>query len=221
VIEALAYVKKAAAQANAELGVLDEDKMKSISAACDEILEGKLHDQFVLDMFQGGAGTSTNMNANEVIANRGLEIMGYEKGPYEHLHLNDHVNCSQSTSDAYPTSIKLAVILSLKDLLRAMLELKKALMAKGDAFADMLKMGRTENQDAVPMTLGQAFSAYGEMIESGMAALKRNVEELHQVNMGATAIGTGLNSPPGYADRVAQKLAVTKICHFGTALNSC
>ena len=206
-IEALALVKKAAAQANGELGVLDADKMKAIGAACDELLEGQLHDQFVVDMFQGGAGTSTNMNANEVIANRGLEIMGYEKGQYEHLHPNDHVNCSQSTNDAYPTAIKLAVILSLKDLLRAMLELKKALMAKGEAFADVLKMGRTENQDAVPMTLGQEFSAYAEMIESGMAALERNVEELHQVNMGATAIGTGLNSPPGYADLVAKKLA--------------
>ena len=206
-IEALAFVKKAAAQANAELGALDEDKMKAICAACDELLAGKWHDQFVVDMFQGGAGTSTNMNANEVIANRGLEIMGHEKGQYEHLHPNDHVNCSQSTNDAYPTSIKLAVILSLKDLLRAMRELKNALTAKGEEFADVLKMGRTENQDAVPMTLGQEFSAYAVMIETGMAALERNVEELHQVNMGATAIGTGLNSPPGYADLVAQKLA--------------
>ncbi len=206
-IEALALVKKAAAQANAELGVLDEDKMKAIGAACDELLEGKLHDHFVVDMFQGGAGTSTNMCANEVIANRGLEIMGHEKGQYEHLHPNDHVNCSQSTNDAYPTSIKLAVILSLKDLLGAMGELKNALAAKGEEFADILKMGRTENQDAVPMTLGQEFSAYAVMIETGMAALERNVEELYHVNMGATAIGTGLNSPPGYADLVAKKLA--------------
>ncbi len=206
-IEALAFVKKAAAQANAELGVLDEDKMKAICAACDELLEGKLHDQFVVDMFQGGAGTSTNMNANEVIANRGLELMGHEKGQYEHLHPNDHVNCSQSTNDAYPTSIKLAVILSLKDLLGAMEELRDALADKGEEFADILKMGRTENQDAVPMTLGQEFSAYAVMIESGMAALERNVEELHAVNMGATAIGTGLNSPPGYANLVSQKLA--------------
>ncbi len=205
-IEALAFVKKAAAMANCELGVLDEDKMKAICDACDELLEGKLHEHFVVDMFQGGAGTSTNMNANEVIANRGLEIMGYAKGQYEHLHPNDHVNCSQSTNDAYPTSIKLAVILSLKDLLRAMLELKKALMAKGEEFADVLKMGRTENQDAVPMTLGQEFSAYAEMIESAMEALERNVQEFHLINMGATAIGTGLNSPPGYAGLVARKL---------------
>ncbi|MBL0716293.1 MAG: aspartate ammonia-lyase [Desulfosarcina sp.] len=206
-IEALAFVKKAAAMANCELGVLDEDKMKAICAACDEILDGKLHDHFVVDMFQGGAGTSTNMNANEVIANRGLEIMGYEKGRYEHLHPNDHVNYSQSTNDAYPTAIKLAVILSLRELLGAMDGLKKALAVKGEEFADVLKMGRTENQDAVPMTLGQAFRAYGDMIDNAMEALDRNVAELHLINMGATAIGTGLNSPPGYADLVARKLA--------------
>jgi len=206
-IEALAFVKKAAAQANCELGVLDEDKMKAICTACDELLDGKLHEHFVVDMFQGGAGTSTNMNANEVIANRGLELMGHEKGQYEHLHPNDHVNCSQSTNDAYPTSIKLAVILSLQDLLGAMRQLQDALRAKGEEFADVLKMGRTENQDAVPMTLGQEFNAYAEMIDSGITALKRNAEELHLVNMGATAIGTGLNSPPGYADLVAKKLA--------------
>jgi aspartate ammonia-lyase len=206
-IEALAFVKKAAAQANCELGVLDETRMKAICEACDELLSGRLHDQFTVDMFQGGAGTSTNMMANEVIANRGLEIMGYKKGDYDHLHPNDHVNCSQSTNDAYPTAIKLAVLLSLKDLLGAMDELKVALEAKAEAFADVLKMGRTENQDAVPMTLGQEFSAYAVMIESAAEALKRTEEEFHNINMGATAIGTGINSPPGYADRVTQKLS--------------
>ncbi len=206
-IEALAFVKKAAAQANCELGVLDEKKMKAISQACDELLAGRLHDQFTVDMFQGGAGTSTNMMANEVIANRGLEIMGYRKGEYDHLHPNDHVNCSQSTNDAYPTAIKLAVLLSLKDLLGAMDELKAALEAKADEFADVLKMGRTENQDAVPMTLGQEFSAYAVMIESAAEALKRTEDEFHNINMGATAIGTGINSPPGYADRVTLKLS--------------
>jgi aspartate ammonia-lyase len=205
-IEALAFVKKAAALANGELGVLNEAQTKAIGQACDELLAGKLHRHFVVDMFQGGAGTSTNMNANEVIANRGLEIMGHEKGQYEHLHPNDHVNGSQSTNDAYPTAIKLAVLLSLQDLLGAMNQLREALQAKGDEFADVLKMGRTENQDAVPMTLGQEFSAYAEMIDSGMAALKRNAEEFLFINMGATAIGTGLNSPPGYADLVTQKL---------------
>jgi aspartate ammonia-lyase len=206
-IEALAFVKKAAAQANCELGVLDETRMKAICNACDELLAGQLHDQFTVDMFQGGAGTSTNMMANEVIANRGLEILGYKKGEYDHLHPNDHVNCSQSTNDAYPTAIKLAVLLSLKDLLGAMDELKAALEAKAEAFSDVLKMGRTENQDAVPMTLGQEFSAYAVMIESAAEALKRTEDEFHNINMGATAIGTGINSPPGYADRVTQKLS--------------
>jgi len=205
-IEALAFVKKAAALANHELEELSGDKMKAICAACDELLAGKLHDHFAVDMFQGGAGTSTNMNANEVIANRGLEIMGHTKGEYEFLHPNDDVNCSQSTNDAYPTAIKLAVLLSLKDLLAAMQELKEALERKAKEFADVLKMGRTENQDAVPMTLGQEFSAYAVMIESAASALQRAGDVLHDINMGATAIGTGINSPPGYADLVTQKL---------------
>jgi aspartate ammonia-lyase len=205
-IEALAFVKKAAALANGQLGVLTEPQTKAICDACDEILSGKLHDHFVVDMFQGGAGTSTNMNANEVIANRGLELMGHEKGQYEFLHPNDHVNCSQSTNDAYPTAIKLAVLLSLQDLLGTMKQLQIELRSKGEEFADILKMGRTENQDAVPMTLGQEFSAYAEMIDSAMDALKRNSEEFLHINMGATAIGTGLNSPPGYADLVTAKL---------------
>ena len=211
-IEALAFVKKAAALANHELGVLEADKMKAICDACDELLSGKLHEHFTVDMFQGGAGTSTNMNANEVIANRGLEILGHKKGEYDYLHPNDHVNCSQSTNDAYPTAIKLAVLLSLKDLLAAMNELKEALEAKAEEFADVLKMGRTENQDAVPMTLGQEFSAYAVMIESAMAALERAGDEFHDINMGATAIGTGINSPPGYADIVTEKL--TEISGF-------
>jgi aspartate ammonia-lyase len=206
-IDALALVKKAAAMANHELGVLAPAKMKAICAACDEIVAGKLHEQFVVDMFQGGAGTSTNMNANEVIANRGLELLGHEKGEYAHLHPNDDVNCSQSTNDVYPTAIKLAVIFSLKDLLAAMGELRGALKRKADEFSGVLKMGRTENQDAVPMTLGQEFGAYGRMIESASAALLRAAEELHDLNMGATAIGTGINSPPGYADRVTRLLA--------------
>jgi len=206
-VAALAFVKKAAALANHELGVLEESKMKAICQACDELLSGKLHEHFTVDMFQGGAGTSTNMNANEVIANRGLEIMGHKKGQYEFLHPNDHVNLSQSTNDAYPTSIKLAVLLSLKDLLASMDELKKALDAKAQEFSDVLKMGRTENQDAVPMTLGQEFSAYVVMIDSAVVALERAGDEFHDINMGATAIGTGLNSPPRYADAVTQKLS--------------
>jgi aspartate ammonia-lyase len=205
-VSALAYVKKAAAQANTELNCLDAAIAGAIVGACDEILAGKLHDQFVVDMFQGGAGTSTNMNANEVIANRGLELLGHAKGEYRHLHPNDHVNCSQSTNDAYPTAIKIAVILSLKDTLAAMGELRAALQGKEREFAHVLKMGRTENQDAVPMTLGQEFGAYAVMIHTAMAALARSVEELHEINMGATAIGTGINSPPGYADLVTRRL---------------
>jgi len=206
-IEALAFVKKAAAMANHELGVLDEAKKDAICGACDDILAGNLHEHFTVDMFQGGAGTSTNMNANEVIANRGLELMGHQKGEYQYLHPNDHANCSQSTNDAYPTAIKLAVLLSLQDLTGAMQELQHALEVKAQAFADVLKMGRTENQDAVPMTLGQEFAAYAVMIQSAAAALERTGEELHHINMGATAIGTGINSPPGYADLVTQKLS--------------
>ena len=205
-VNGLAYVKKAAAQANAELKFMDKKIADAIVAACDEILAGKWHDHFVVDMFQGGAGTSTNMCANEVIANRGLEIMGHAKGDYKHLHPNDHVNCSQSTNDAYPTAIKLAVIFSLKDTLAAMAELRTALAVKEKEFSQVLKMGRTENQDAVPMTLGQEFGAYAVMIDTAMVALKRAVEELHDINMGATAIGTGICSPPGYADLVTRRL---------------
>src|SRR5688572_3817178 len=206
-INAFGYVKKAAARANRELKCLDAKIADAIVKASDEILAGKLHDQFPVDMFQGGAGTSANMNANEVIANRGLELMGHAKGEYKYLHPNDHVNCSQSTNDAYPTAIKLAVIFSLKDTLAAMKELRDALGAKSKEFASILKMGRTENQDAVPMTLGQEFGAYAVMIDTAMAALSRSSEEFYEINMGATAIGTGINSPPGYADLVTKRLA--------------
>ena len=206
-IRAFAFVKKAAALANSELGVLDAKKAEAIVKACDEIIAGELHDQFVIDMIQGGAGTSTNMNANEVIANRGLEILGYKKGQYEHLHPNDHVNCSQSTNDAYPTAIKVGVVLTLRDTLSALRELRDALSKKADEFADALKMGRTENQDAVPMTLGQEFAAYSEMINDGIRHLTRVGEEYLSVSMGATAIGTGINSPPGYSVLCTKRLA--------------
>jgi aspartate ammonia-lyase len=206
-VRALAYVKKAAALANAELGVLDPKIAQAIAGACDEIAEGKLHDQFVVDMIQGGAGTSTNMCANEVIANRALELLGHAKGEYVHCHPNDHVNCSQSTNDAYPTAIKLGVWFTLRDTLRALRELQVALVAKSTEFADVIKMGRTENQDAVPMTLGQEFSAYAVMIGDGVRHLEHAGTELLWSNMGATAIGTGLNSPPGYAPLCTEKLA--------------
>jgi aspartate ammonia-lyase len=206
-VDGLAMVKKAAALANHELGVIDEAKMKAICHACDELLGGKLREHFSVDMFQGGAGTSTNMNANEVIANRGLELMGFNKGEYQHLHPNDHVNCSQSTNDAYPTAIKLGVLLSHRNLTRAMVELRESLEKKAEEFNDVLKMGRTENQDAVPMTLGQEFSAYAVMINSAIRAIEQAADEFLNINMGATAIGTGINSPPGYANLVTKKLS--------------
>lgn len=205
-VTALAYVKKASALANAELGVVAQDRASAIAAACDETVAGGLRDHFVVDMMQGGAGTSTNMNANEVFANRGLELLGHAKGEYQFLHPNDDVNCSQSTNDAYPTAVKIGVILSLKDTLGAMRELAEALDAKAAEFASVIKMGRTENQDAVPMTLGQEFGAYAVMVRSAMRSLERAGEELHEINMGATAIGTGLNSPPGYAELVTTRL---------------
>ncbi|HSB77713.1 MAG TPA: aspartate ammonia-lyase [Candidatus Methylomirabilis sp.] len=216
-VNALAQVKKAAALANRELGVLEPARAAAILQACDEILSGKLHEQFVVDMMQGGAGTSTNMNANEVIANRGLEILGHAKGEYRYLHPNDDVNGSQSTNDAYPTAVKIGVILATQDTLGAMGELKAALEAKAREFADVLKMGRTENQDAVPMTLGQEFGAYAVMIGSAMAAIGRAAEELHNINMGATAIGTGINSPPGYADLVTRCLVEVTGLHLRKA----
>jgi len=206
-VRALACVKKAAALANAELGVLDGKIADAIAKACDEIMAGRLHDQFVVDMIQGGAGTSTNMCANEVIANRALELLGHKKGDYQFCHPNDHVNCSQSTNDAYPTAIKLGVWFTLRDAVKGLRELKMALELKAKEFADVIKMGRTENQDAVPMTLGQEFSAYAVMIGDGIRHIEHAGNELLETNMGATAIGTGLNSPAGYAPLCTKKLA--------------
>lgn len=201
-VTACARVKKAAAIANAELGALSQEKADVIVAVCDEILAGKLHDEFVVDMYQGGAGTSTNMCVNEVIANRGLEIMGKARGDYQYLHPNDDVNCSQSTNDFYPTAIKIATLRYIQGAMTAMHELTESLINKSREFSDVIKMGRTENQDAVPMTLGQEFHAYATMTETGEKALGRVTQELMEINMGATAIGTGINTPDGYADRV-------------------
>ncbi|MEZ0389679.1 MAG: aspartate ammonia-lyase [Verrucomicrobium sp.] len=206
-IVALAYVKKAAALANQELGVLKSERSQAIVAACDEIIDGKLHHQFVVDMFQGGAGTSTNMNANEVIANRALELMGHDRGQYQFCHPNDHVNCSQSTNDVYPTAVKLGIYLTVRDTLSALRDLRTALQDKSVQFGHVLKMGRTENQDAVPMTLGQEFGAYAVMIGDGLRHLDRAASDLLYVNMGATAIGTGINSPPGYSESCTRHLA--------------
>lgn len=198
-IRALAYVKKAAALANMELGVLPSAIGKGICAACDDLLADKLHDQFPVDVIQGGAGTSTNMNANEVIANRALEIMGRRKGEYEFCHPNNHVNCSQSTNDVYPTAFRLALHQELTLLAGHMEHLQKGFAQKGAEFADVVKMGRTQLQDAVPMTLGQEFSAYATTIGEDIQRMQEARELLLEINLGATAIGTGITAPPEYA----------------------
>lgn len=206
-IVAYAYVKKAAALANHELGILPTDRMKGIVAACDEVIAGKLQDQFPIDMMQGGAGTSTNMNVNEVIANRGLELMGHKRGEYKYLHPNDDVNLSQSTNDNYPTAAKLAVLLQMRQTMKSLEGLKAALAAKGVEFADVIKMGRTEMQDAVPVTLGQEFNGFADTINEGLTQLSQARDAFYKVNLGGTAIGTGLNSPPKYGKLAIAKLA--------------
>ena len=205
-IRALAYVKKAAALANVELGVLPADIGKGICKACDELLEGKLHDQFPVDSIQGGAGTSTNMNANEVIANRALELLGHQKGEYEFCHPNNHVNCSQSTNDVYPTAFRLALYEELKRLAGHMEYLQKGFAQKGVEFSDVVKMGRTQLQDAVPMTLGQEFSAYATTIGEDIQRVEESAKLLLEINLGATAIGTGINAPADYARVVCTHL---------------
>jgi aspartate ammonia-lyase len=205
-IDALASVKEAAARANADLGLLPADLAEAIVAACREIRAGALHDEFVVDVIQGGAGTSTNMNANEVIANRALEILGHRKGDYAELHPNEHVNLSQSTNDAYPTAVNIATILAVRELSDAMAVLEQAFAAKSTEFRDIVKMGRTQLQDAVPMTLGQEFGTYAVMLGEDRLRLDEAVTLLHEINLGATAIGTGLNTPPGYAETVCRHL---------------
>jgi aspartate ammonia-lyase len=204
--ESLAMVKLAAAQANYDLGLLSKPLADAIIHACQEIINGKYAFHFVVDMIQGGAGTSTNMNANEVIANRALEILGYERGQYEHCHPNNHVNLSQSTNDAYPTAIKIAIIRSNEKLVAVLKELIGSFRAKAIEFAHVIKMGRTQLQDAVPMTLGQAFEAYSVMLEEEIARLNQNVELFLEVNMGGTAIGTGINADPRYSGIVIEHL---------------
>jgi aspartate ammonia-lyase len=206
-IRAFAMVKMAAARANHACGQFDRDILTGIEGACEELIAGKLHDQFRLDVLQGGAGTSTNMNANEVIANRALELMGHAKGEYRYCDPHDHVNGSQSTNDAYPTSLHVGIALGNARLIAAMTELVQAFRAKGREFADVLKMGRTQLQDAVPMTLGQEFTAFAETLAGEIRTLKAIEHVLCETNMGATAIGTGLNAPPGYAEACTKALA--------------
>jgi aspartate ammonia-lyase len=199
-IWALGAVKKAAALANHELGLLDTVIKDAIVQACDEVMQGRFDDEFPVDMIQGGAGTSTNMNANEVIANRALEIMGYEKGDYAHCSPNDHVNLSQSTNDVYPTAIKLALLRMNFKLIEHVKSLVTSFERKGEEFADILKMGRTQLQDAVPMTLGQEFNAFAANMAEEIDRLTQNANLFNEINMGATAIGTGINSVEGYAE---------------------
>ena len=205
-IESLAQVKLAAAHANYELKLLENKQYKAIVQACEEIIRGKFHNHFIVDMIQGGAGTSTNMNTNEVIANRALEIMGYEKGQYEYCHPNTHINLSQSTNDAYPTAIKLALIKSNKALIVVLKKLIKAFRDKACEFEFVIKMGRTQLQDAVPMTLGQEFEAYAVTLDEEIQRLAENVNLFLEINMGGTAIGTGINAKPGYSDKVINHL---------------
>ena len=207
VIRGLAMVKLAAAHANFECGVFGREILDGIEGACRELVDGKLHDQFQLDVFQGGAGTSTNMNANEVIANRALELGGHEKGDYKHCDPHDHVNASQSTNDAYPTALHVAMALGNVRLVAAINQLIESFRAKGREFSGIVKMGRTQLQDAVPMTLGQEFNAFGETLAGEVRALEAVQNVLCEINMGATAIGTGLNAPAGYAAKCTAHLA--------------
>jgi aspartate ammonia-lyase len=206
-IEALAAVKEAAALANAELGLLDRGVADVIVRAAQEIRAGRHHEHFVVDMIQGGAGTSTNMNGNEVIANRALELLGKERGDYTHVHPNNHVNLSQSTNDVYPTAVKLALHNAIEELRAAMRQLAAAFLAKGEQFGPFVKMGRTQLQDAVPMTLGQEFTAFGHTMLEDVDRLGEAQALIRETNMGATAIGTGINAPPGYAQTVCRELS--------------
>lgn len=200
-IRALADVKQGAAMANRDLGLLDPAIADAIIRACEELRAGKLEEQFVVDMVQGGAGTSTNMNANEVIANRALEIMGHARGEYQYCSPNDHVNCSQSTNDAYPSAIHLGLYATHLELRKHLMELIASFARKGEEFAHVLKMGRTQLQDAVPMTLGQTFHGFASVLQGEVENLDHAASEFLSINMGATAIGTGICAEPGYAER--------------------
>ena len=205
-VRAFACVKQAAARANLEIGALDEPRATLIDRACEEIKTGMLHDQFVVGVVQGGAGTSTNMNANEVITNRALELAGHEKGDYSFIHPNDHTNHSQSTNDTYPTAIKIALAFSLESLLDELALLSDSFANKGREFKDIIKVGRTQLQDAVPMTLGQEFNAFAVTLREDIDRLREAVTLLREINMGATAIGTGINAPKGYREAVVKHL---------------
>lgn len=207
-VRGMVMVKKATALANGELGAIPDNIAKAIVKACDAILvDGKCMDQFPSDVYQGGAGTSVNMNTNEVVANLALEILGHKKGEYQYLDPMDHVNASQSTNDAYPTGFRIAVYNSIMQLVSKVLYLQQGFENKAKEFANVLKMGRTQLQDAVPMTVGQEFQAFSVLLDEEVRNLKRTAELLLEVNLGATAIGTGLNTPKGYAELVVKRLS--------------
>ncbi|KXY38896.1 aspartate ammonia-lyase [Bacillus sp. FSL M7-1020] len=205
-ITAMAIVKKAAALANMDTGYLAKDIGQEIAEAAQEIVDGKFHDQFIVDPIQGGAGTSINMNTNEVIANRALERMGYEKGEYAKISPNTHVNMAQSTNDAFPTGIHIATLMMLEELLITMEELHAAFRTKAKEFDHVIKMGRTHLQDAVPIRLGQEFEAYSRVLARDIKRIKQSRQHLYEVNMGATAVGTGLNANPTYIEHVVKHL---------------
>src|SRR3954452_18952028 len=206
-IEAWAMVKLAAARANTDVGAMKPERLAAIEKATQAVLDGKYHDQFMVDWYQGGAGTSTNMNANEVLANVGLELTGHKKGEYQYLEPHDDLNMSQSTNDSYPTAIKIAFLLRNDRLIEELQKLVASFRLKGDAFLEIVKMGRTEMQDAVPMTVGQEFHAFAASLEVEIKLLRDAEKYLYAVNMGATAIGTGINAPKGYAEKCAAHLA--------------
>jgi aspartate ammonia-lyase len=206
-VNSLAFIKKAAALTNLELGLLPDNLAQAIVQACDDILRGELLSEFVVDVIQGGAGTSTNMNANEVISNRALEHLGLPKGRYDVLHPLNHVNLSQSTNDVYPTALRLTLSMKPDGLVAEMLALQHALAEKGVEFSDVIKMGRTQLQDAVPMTLGQEFDAWSVTVGEDIARVREAQSLIREINLGATAIGTGLNAPPRYAELVTAKLS--------------
>ncbi|HWP70436.1 MAG TPA: aspartate ammonia-lyase, partial [Gemmatimonadaceae bacterium] len=206
-IKGLAMTKLGAARANADVGGLTKEQLAAIEGACKEIIEGKLHDQFRLDVYQGGAGTSTNMNINEVLANRGLELMGKKKAEYKFLDPHDHLNQSQSTNDSYPTAMHIGMAFGNRELVAEYKKLIESFNKKSQEFSQLLKMGRTQLQDAVPMTLGQEFRAFAKTLQDEVNALERVENVLCEVSMGGTAIGTGLNAPKGYAEKCTQHLA--------------
>lgn len=219
IINSLAYIKKAAAITNCEIGLLDKKKANAIVQACDEIIGGKFHNDFIVDPIQGGAGTSLNMNANEVIANRAIEILGGQKGDYSIVHPNDHVNCGQSTNDVIPTAGKMTSLRLLANLKKELLRLHEALSMKADEFDHIIKMGRTQMQDAVPIRLGQEFRAYSVAIMRDIHRMDKAMDEMRALNMGGTAIGTGINADETYLLRIVPNLSEVSNMNFVQAFD--